>query len=52
MKKGLGNKAQARGHKRVAKLNARKSNKLKAGTDLKEGPKPGETYLDRILNDK
>ena len=63
MKKGLGNKAQSRGHKRVAKLKTRKLNKhenlayvasrmFKYGKslNLKERPKPGERYLEQILN--
>jgi hypothetical protein len=63
MKKGLGSKAQARGHNRVAKGKVRKQNKHnnlayvasllhKHGTSLKltERPKPGEKYLEGIIN--
>lgn len=63
MKKGLGNKAQARGHKRVAKGKIRKYNKhenlsyvaslinkYQGKLTLKERPKPGEKYMEKILN--
>jgi hypothetical protein len=65
MKKGLGNKAQVRGHKRMAKSKIRKQNKhenlsyvasrifkYEGNFFLKESPKAGERYIDRILNDK
>jgi len=63
MHKGLGAKAQARGHKRRAKTIARKQNKLnnliyvsklmfKYGRELnlKTNPKAGERYLKDYLN--
>jgi hypothetical protein len=63
MKKGLGNKAQARGHKRVAKLKTRKLNKhenlayvarlinkYQGKLTLKERPRPGDKYMEKILN--
>ena len=63
MHKGLGAKAQIRGHKRRAKNLARKQNKLenlvyvsrlmfKYGRDLnlKTSPKAGESYLKAHLN--
>lgn len=63
MHKGLGAKAQAKGHKRRAKNLARKQNKLenlvyvsklmfKYGRDLnlKTSPKAGESYLKVYLN--
>lgn len=63
MKKGLGARAQARGHKRLAKQKIRKHNKhenlafvaslinkYQGKLTLKERQKPGESYLKEILN--
>ena len=65
MKKGLGLNAQIKGHKRVAKNNARKQHKKentmylvklmrKYGTDLKlkERPQPGQKYWEWYLSNR
>ena len=64
MKKGQGQRAQARGHKRVAKLRVRNMNKhenlayiarliykYEGNLTLKEKPRAGEKYLKWVLND-